>query len=115
MSDKRSVGRRIQDALRYPLSMLEGKHGRRRELSAFRVVVITLLYNFVRHWPPYPWGPWEWATFVSLLLALPASDLVMAVPAREALLALTAMFGGIVSKRTTLTESTSTTEENVNL
>ena len=111
MSDNRSLGRQAKDFLRYPLSAIEGKYGRRRGLSAFRIIVLTLLYNFVTHWPPFPWGVWDWATFVSLLLALPASDLVSAVPAKEALLALTAMFGGMVSKRTTVTESTYTQED----
>lgn len=108
--DKRSWGRRVQDILHYPLSAIEGKYGRRRGLSAFRIIVLTLLWMFVTHWPPYPWGVWEWLAFASLLLALPVSDLVSAVPAKEALLALTAMFGGVVSKRTTMTESTYTQE-----
>jgi hypothetical protein len=95
--------------------MLESKHGRARELSAFRVILITLLYQFVKHWPPYPWGVWEWATFAGLLVALPLSDLLMAVPAKEALLALTSIFGSMVAKRTSHSESTSTTEEAVHL
>ena len=114
MSERRTLLRRFGDVLHYPLSAIEGKYGRRRGLSAFRIVVLTLLWMFVANWPPYPWGLWEWATFASLLFAIPLSDLLMAVPAKEALLAITAVFGSIASKRTRLTESSSTTTEEVN-
>lgn len=111
MSDKRGWRRRAEDFLRYPLSAIEGKYGRRRGLSAFRIIVLTLLVSFVKNWPAAPWGPWDWATLATLVLALPVSDLLSAVPAKEALLALTAMFGGVVAKRTTFSESTYTTED----
>src|SRR3990167_4079347 len=63
---KRTLGRRIEDALHYPLTALEGKHGRSRELSQFRVVIFALTVTFITHWPASPWGVWDWATLATL-------------------------------------------------
>jgi hypothetical protein len=109
---KRSLGRRVGDVLHYPLSALESKHTRGRNLSAFRVVVVLSFVMFCFHWPDV-WGVWEWAALTVIVFALPVDDLFAAVPGKEALQALTAIFGGMVSRRTTHTsESVSTTETN---
>ena len=104
---ERSLSRKVADVLRYPLSMVEGKHSRRRSLSAFRVMLIGSWGMFAWHWPA-AWGAWEWATLTTLVLAPVVADLFAAVPGKEALQALTAIFGGVVGKRTTHTEMTTT-------
>lgn len=109
MRARRSLDRRIGDFLHYPLSALEGKHGRTRELSQFRVILFMLTVTYILHWPA-TMTVWDWATITTLVLALPLADLFSAVPAKEALLALTAIFGSVVSKRTTISESTYTQE-----
>jgi hypothetical protein len=104
---QRSTSRKIGDVLHYPLSAIEGKHSRGRSLSAFRIIDVGAFVLFCENWPE-TFGPWDFAALTVIVLALPVADLFAAVPGKEALQALTAIFGGMISRRTTHTESEST-------
>lgn len=110
MRAKRSLGRRAQDAIDYLLSAVESKHGKKRGrgLSAFRLVVLGSWIQFARNWPVGPWGLWDWAALATILCVMPIADLFAAAPVIEGLQTLAAIFGGIISKRVTRTETAST-------
>jgi len=98
---RRNWQREWRGRLWYPFTMFEGKaNGRRHGLSLFRVVLFTLTLTFVRHWPASPWGKWDWATLAVLVFAMPVSDLFAAVPAKELLATLTAIFAALARKHT---------------
>lgn len=70
-----------------------------RVLSQFRVVILTFTVGFFIKWP----ASWDWPTWAALttiVLALPVRDFAEKVPVSEGLAALTAVFQGIVAKKT---------------
>lgn len=113
---RRNWGRELTDVAFFPVSMLTSKgRGRaRRELSMQRVILATFVVAFARHWPP-TWNPAAVAALAVLTFALIVETLFAAVPVREGLAALVAIFGAAVAKRTrTLTvEETSEAPEDL--
>lgn len=96
---RRHWGREAVDIVRWPFSMLEGKHSRDRRFSLFRVILLICVVAFVKHWPG-TWDVWSWAALATIVLAAPVADLFAAAPVKEALAALTAICADVAAKRT---------------
>lgn len=99
---RRHWGRELASLAAFPVSMLTSK-GRgpraRRELSMQRVILLTFVVAFARHWPP-TWNPAAVTALAVLTFALIIETLFAAVPVREGLAALVSIFGSAVAKRT---------------
>lgn len=90
--------------------MFTSKHKRGRELSMQRVILGAFVFQFFHHFPT-DWDMPAVAAMAVLTFALIVETLFAAVPVREGLAALVAIFGGAAAKRTrtvTLEEETTT-------
>lgn len=96
---RRHWGREALDAALFPVTMLQSKGTRSRRLSMLRVILAAFVIQFVRHFPT-DWDMPAVAALAVLTFALIVETLFAAVPVREGLAALVAIFGGAVAKRT---------------
>ena len=100
---RRNWGREVAGVVAYLLSTLESKYenGKRRrgKLSAQRVILMTFVVQFARHWPSEWSSVWPVAAMGVLTFALVVERLFSDVPVREGLAALAAIAGAAVRRR----------------
>lgn len=101
---RRHWGREALDLVLFPITMLMSKTGPRdkRQLSMQRVILAVFVVQFFRHFPT-TWTMPAVAALAVLTFALIVETLFAAVPVKEGLAALVAIFGGAVAKRTRTT------------
>lgn len=103
----RTTTREVVDAFAWPITMFQSKAKRGMELSALRVLVITVEYFVIAKldWTG-EWNMWKVMALLGPPLLLILEPLFAMIPIRELSLAAAAYFGTQIAKRVKKTEET---------